>query len=176
MKRTRNSQAGFTLNELLISVAVIGGLGAIAVPVFAKDTRNAKGDAEVNAFFAELRVREEQFHFENGVYLSTGLSESDSFPASPSKDAKPLGATPATWTALKISPPESNARCAYVVVTGTATGGIVGPIAQSMGFVPPARNWFYVLAHCDLDGSSAKDSYYLISSDDPKVRKLNPGS
>ena len=152
MKRTRNAQAGFTLNELLVCVAAIGTLGAIAVPVFAKDTRNAKGDAEVNAFFAELRVREEQFQFENGRYLDTGMTESDMFPATPSKDAKPIGATPATWTALKISPPENNVRCSYVVVTGTATNNTVGPIAQSMGFVPPARNWFYVLAHCDLDG------------------------
>ena len=176
MKRTRNSQAGFTLNELLMSVAVIGTLGAIAVPVFAKDTRNAKGDAEVGAFFAEIRVREEQFHFENGHYLATGSDESNAFPATPSKDLMPIGTFPATWTQLKISAPQSSARCSYVVVTGTATSGTVGPTAASLGYVAPARNWFYVLAHCDLDGSSAKDSYYFISSDDPKIRKLNPGS
>jgi len=31
------------------------------------------------------------------------------------------------------------------------------------------------LAHCDLDGNSATDSYYFASSDDVKIQKSNPG-
>ena len=177
MKRTRNSQAGFTLLELLVTCAIIGTLAAIAVPVFAGETRRAKGDSEVGAFFTELRIREEQFQNENGTYLSTGSSESVTFPTSPSPSPQPIASQPATWTQLKVRMPESTARCAYVVITGTPTSGSVGTVAAaSFGFVrPTTRNWYYVLAHCDLDGDSSKDAYYFVSSDDPKVKSLNPG-
>ena len=177
MKRTRPRQAGFTLLELLVTCAIIGTLAAIAVPVFAGETRRAKGDSEVSAFFTELRVREEQFQNENGTYLSTGASESVTFPASPSASPQSIATQPATWNQLKVRVPESTARCAYVVMTGTPNNGTVGAVAAgSFGFVRSStRNWYYVLAHCDLDGDSAKDAYYFVSSDDPQVKSINPG-
>jgi prepilin-type N-terminal cleavage/methylation domain-containing protein len=177
MKRTRRSQAGFTLLELLVTCAIIGTLAAIAVPVFAGETRRAKGDSEVSAFFTELRVREEQFQNENGTYLSTGASEAMTFPASPSASPQSIASQPATWNQLKVRVPESTARCAYVVQSGTPSTGAVGSVAAtSFNFVrPTTRNWYYVLAHCDLDGDSSKDGYYFVSSDDPKVQSINAG-
>jgi len=177
MTRARSSQAGFTLLELVITCAIIGILAAIAVPVFAGETRRAKGDSEVSAYFAELRVREEQYQNENGLYLSTSSSESSTFPASPSPSPQSISPQPATWTQLKVRMPESQARCGYVVVTGTPTSGTVGAIASgSFHYTRPStRNWYYVLAHCDLDGNSATDAYYFSASDDPVVRSINSG-
>lgn len=171
----RGSQSGFTLIEMMVTVAIVGALAAIALPTFASESRKAKGDAEVGAFFAELAVREEQYAIERGAYLSTGTGESATFPATPSASAQALGTLPATWQTLKIRPPESSVRCGYVVIAGTS-GGTAGTIAgTTFGYAPPAKNWFYVLAHCDLDGNSATDSYYLASSDDSKILKSNPG-
>lgn len=176
MTRAARRQAGFTVIEVMVVVVLIGVLAAIALPSFASESRKAKGDAEVNAFFAELAVREEQYAIENGAYLSTGASESATFPATPSASAQPLGALPATWETLKIRPPESSARCGYVVVAGSRLSGSAGAIASTtFGYAAPARNWFYILAHCNLDGDSAVDSYYFVDNDDAKIQKSNPG-
>lgn len=175
MHRPRNRQAGFTLLELMVVVTLIAVLAAIALPSFAGESRKAKGDTEVAAFFAELAVREEQYAIENGRYLSTGSSESATFPATPSAKGQAIGTLPATWQTLKVRTPESSARCGYVVIAGT-TGNAAGAIAgTSFAYTAPARNWFYLLAHCDLDGNSAVDSYYFASSDDAKIQKSNYG-
>jgi prepilin-type N-terminal cleavage/methylation domain-containing protein len=172
---TRASQSGFTLIEMMVTVAIVGALAAVALPTFASESRKAKGDTEVGAFFAELAVREEQYAIENGIYLSTGGSESATFPATPSARAQALSTLPATWQTLKIRPPESSVRCGYVGIAGTV-GGAAGAIAgTTFGYAPPAKNWFYVVAHCDLDGNTATDSYYFASSDDATIRKSNPG-
>lgn len=175
MPRTRDRQAGFTLLEMMIVVTLVAVLAAIALPSFASDTRKAKGDSEVAAFFAELVVREEQYAVENGRYLSTSSGETATFPATASPSAQSLGTLPATWQTLRVRTPESTARCGYVVVAGTRTD-TAGTIASTtFGYTPPAKNWFYVLAHCDLDGNSTTDSYYFVSNDEATIKKANPG-
>lgn len=175
MSGSRVRQSGFTLLEVMVVVALIGVLAAIALPTFTRESRKAKGDSEVAAFFGELKVREEQYAVENGVYLSTGGSETATFPATPSASAQPLGTLPTTWQSLKVRTPESSARCGYVVIAGTRSDSAGAMATASFGYTPPARNWFYVLAHCNLDGSNAVDSYYFISNDNSKIQKINEG-
>jgi prepilin-type N-terminal cleavage/methylation domain-containing protein len=175
MNRTQNRQAGFTLLEVMVVVVLIGILAAIALPSFASETRKSKGDSEVAAFFAELGVREEQYAVENGKYLSTGASESTTFPATATPNGTAITTLPTTWQTLKMRTPESTARCGYVVIAGLKTDAAGAVATTSFGFTVPAKNWFYMLAHCDLDGSSAVDSYYFSSSEDAKLQKLNYG-
>ncbi len=175
MQRTHAPESGFTLLELMVVVTIVAVLAAVALPSFTSDARRAKGDSEVGAFFAELKIRQEQYAIENGTYLATGASEAALFPATPSAAAKPLGTLPTTWQALKVRPPESSARCGYVVIAGVS-GDAAGTIASATFlYVPPAKNWFYILARCDLDNNSAVDSYYFISNDNAKIQKTNPG-
>jgi prepilin-type N-terminal cleavage/methylation domain-containing protein len=175
MTRTRDHRSGFTLLELMVVVALIGILAAIALPSFAGQTRKAKGDSEVGAFFAELKIREEQYAVENGKYLSTGASESATFPVTPKASGQPLGTLPAAWQTLKVRTPESSARCGYVVIAGLKTDPAGTLAITTFGFTTPAKNWFYILAHCDLDGDSAVDSYYFISNDNAQILKTNYG-
>jgi prepilin-type N-terminal cleavage/methylation domain-containing protein len=174
--RTRTGQQGFTLMEMMVTVAVIGILAAIAVPSFAGQSRKAKGDSEVNAFFAELRIRQEQFMGENGRYLSTGTGETDTWPVTPTAKLQALGTVPATWTQMRIRAPETQVRCGYVVIAGTGALGTPGTLATtSFGFVKPNKNWFYALAHCNLDGNATVDSYYFVSSEGSTIQSLNKG-
>jgi type IV pilus assembly protein PilA len=173
--RTRNGQAGFTMLELMIVVTLVAILAAIALPSFASESRKAKGDSEVAAFFAELTVREEQYAVENGKYLSTSSGETATFPATVSPSTQALSTLPTTWQTLRVRTPESSARCGYTVVAGTRTDAAGSIATTTFGYTPPAKNWFYVLAHCDLDGNSATDSYYFISNDDATIQKSNPG-
>lgn len=159
----------------MITVAIVAVLAAIALPSFTSESRKSKGDSEVSAFFAELRVREEQYQVENGKFLSTGSSETNMFPATPSASAQALGTLPATWQTLKVRTPEASARCSYVVVAGTKTDSAGAIASTTFAYTPPTKNWFYVLARCDLDNNSAVDSYYFISNDASTIQKSNWG-
>ena len=99
------------------------------------------------------------------------------FPAGlPTDQYRDLGTLPASWTALKFGAPATRALCTYVVQTGTPTSGTVGPMGASFGMVAStAKNWFYILARCNLDGATSAYSWYYLSSTDQKVQKLNHG-
>jgi prepilin-type N-terminal cleavage/methylation domain-containing protein len=173
----RGHQAGFTLIEMMTVVALIGVLAAIAVPSFFGESRKAKGDAEVGPMFQDLRTRLEQYQQENGLFVSTGVDESDTWPVLPSAQQQPLNPLPGTWVTLKVRTSNDNARCAYVAIAGLGGDDTnLGPKAAEFGFAAaPATNWYYLLAHCDLDGDAAADSYYFSSSVDPTIKKQNPG-
>ncbi len=172
----RNTQSGLTLIELMVVVAIIGVLAKLVLPMFTSQARKAEGDSEVSTFFTELSTKEEGYKIDHGVYLSTGTAETNTWPATPSPTLQNIQPIPATWTTLRIAPPNSQARCGYVVMSGKNSGSAAGPIATtSFGFVPPNLNWYYMIAHCDLDGNSAKDSYYFASSTDASMKTLNWG-
>jgi type II secretory pathway pseudopilin PulG len=155
------------LIELLIAVAIIGVLTAVAVFMYTKTIRKAK-TSEVSAMMAEFKARQEQYSVENGVYLSSGANEGDTWPIAPAGPDTPvgIGAVPATWTSLKMNPGYTELYCAYVTIAGPAGGGAIGPKAIDFGMVtPPTTNWFYVLARCDFDSNPADFSYYFTRSD-----------
>ena len=169
-------QAGFTLLEILIAVALIGVLAGLAVMKFGKQTRKSRA-TEVNAIFAELRNRQEQYHLENGVYFSTGANESDIHPAAPRQRSRPINPIPAGWTPLRVKSPLTNVYCGYVVMAGRGGDGTnLGAKAVAFGLAAaPATDWYYLLAHCNLDGNNARDSYYFAWSGDTRVQKENDG-
>jgi len=169
-------QAGFTLIEILVAVALIGILAGIAIVSFGKQTRKARG-SEANAVFAALRVAQEQYHLENGTYLSTGSNESNTHPAAPTPRAQTMLPLPTTWTSLKVQLPENTVYCGYVAMAGAAGDGTnLGTKAVEFGLTAaPSTDWYYLLAHCDLDGNGTRDSYYFTWSGDTRTQKQNEG-
>ncbi|HEX7840179.1 MAG TPA: prepilin-type N-terminal cleavage/methylation domain-containing protein [Kofleriaceae bacterium] len=181
----RDREAGFTLIELMVAVAVVSILAVIALPSFFGETRKAKAMAEVQPMFSDLRVRFEQYVQEQGAYPAT-IGETTLYPGAPSTTPMPLTSLPTDWQKLKVrfSGPDQ-VRCGYTWVTGLANqSGNIGTIAgakppQGFGFTAPETNWYYLLAKCDMDGTGSGDdstfSWYFTSSVDPTIQKLNEG-
>src|SRR3954471_1896008 len=119
--RTRASQAGFTLIEMMIVVAVIAALAVLVVPSWFRESRKSKMRTEVHAMFTEISIKEEQYKIENHVYLGTGVNACPASPGAPDTDfagACLTGGTP--WDNLRINPPEKTVDCSYQVTTGAA--------------------------------------------------------
>jgi type IV pilus assembly protein PilE len=60
--------AGFTLLELMIAVAVVGILAAVAYPSYTDHLRRGKV-AEALAILADTRTKMEQFYLDNRTYV-----------------------------------------------------------------------------------------------------------
>jgi prepilin-type N-terminal cleavage/methylation domain-containing protein len=174
--RKTSSQAGFTLIEMGVVVAVIAVLASIAVPQLMADEREANADAEVSAMFTALGIAEQQYKLENGVYFSTGASESATFPTTPGTQPQNIvTAPPAAWITLKVLTPQSTVKCGYVVIAGAANAAPGAMASGTFGFTAPKTPYYYVLAHCNLDGNSSKDGYYFQSSVSSTIQSVNPG-
>ncbi len=169
------TQRGFTLIEIMMVVALIAVLAAIAIPNFVGQTAKAKADAEITAMFAELRIAEERYRAERGSYLATAANETSLYPATPSPNERDLLASlPTSWRDLKYRGSEK-ARCSYGIIIGAGGGGTIGARAASFGFTTPPIDWYYILARCDMDNSTAVDSYYFTDSSNTAIRKQNAG-
>jgi prepilin-type N-terminal cleavage/methylation domain-containing protein len=175
MRRARH-QSGFTLIEMLVVIALIAILATIALPSFFRTGRKARGMAEVQPMFSDLRQRIEAFHQENGLYPAT-IGEGPTHPATPTETKQTLYPLPAAWVALKIRPSgPDEVNCGYTWVSGLPDDGTnIGAQGAAFGFTAPAVNWYYLLAHCDMDGDPGVDAYYFTRSDDTALVRQNEG-
>lgn len=181
----RGREGGFTLMELMIVVAIVGILATLAVFMFTRHVASAKA-SEVPAMFAELKLRQQQFHLENEEYLRTGGSDTDFFPTAtpPGSSAQNYDITTSSippapqdvkypfpsWQSLKINPDKTALYCVYLANAGPGGDGTnVGTTASDAPFnlggslTVPAINWFYLLAQCDFDGDGDVSTYFTLS-------------
>ncbi len=68
-RRGPRDARGFTLTELMITVAIVAIVAAIAVPAYQDYTRNARR-AEAVSLLADLASRQEQYFLDNRTYTS----------------------------------------------------------------------------------------------------------
>ena len=109
MKMVKKAQAGFTLIELMIVVAIIGILAAVAIPAYQDYVAKSKFAAAL----AEVSPAKTGFE----VALNDGLT-----PVIPA-----VGATPAvTEAAVGVQP--ANANTTIVITTATTAGVITATI------------------------------------------------
>lgn len=174
----RVRESGFTLLELMVTVAVISILAVIALPSFFNESRKAKASAEVQPMFNDLRVRLEQFMQENGKYPAT-IGESTLHPTNtPGTNKLPINPLPTTWQNLKVRVTGNDqVHCGYTWVTGLAnTSTNIGTQGSTaFNFTAPSTDWYYLLAKCDMNGDGVF-SWYFASSTNPKIAMLNEGN
>jgi len=125
--------------------------------------------SEVHSVFAEFRVKQEQFHVENGAYQSLSADETDSCCGATKDDygsvADAVTTWGAPWTALRMELSQTELKCNYVVIAGVAgdsTG--IGTIGGQILPDPPATNWWYGIAECPGNGKT-----YVTKHDENKT-------
>jgi type II secretory pathway pseudopilin PulG len=147
--------------ELMTVVAIVGILSAVAIPTFSDYIYKSR-TAEATEFLGVIRLREESYRAEFGVYCSTiagGATPSDVTalnshgnlvpnPDSTKRDPKPF--TPGTgspWTQLGARP-TGPVRFGYGVAAGTPAESV----ATGLGWTNAnADFWFVARAVGDLD-------------------------
>lgn len=168
--------------ELMIVVAIVGILASIAIFMFTRHVARAKA-SEVPAMFAEMKIREQQYHLENETYLSTGATDNDYFPTATAPGKNPqtydITASPGdSWKTLRMSPDKTQLYCVYVAIAGP--GGDLDPAGPKATAAPfnlttaPATNWYYLMAECDFDGDGTPAIYYTLSDIEGTIVS-NPG-
>lgn len=65
--QTLAKQRGFTLTEVMITVAIIGIIAAIAIPQYAEYSKRSK-TTEATTALADLRIKMEQYYQDNRTY------------------------------------------------------------------------------------------------------------
>lgn len=167
---------GFSLLELLVTIAVAGILTAIALPTFSGETRKSKAGAEVQPLFSDLRVRLEEYLQEHGAY-PTGPGESTWNPAAAPGPRTPVDLAALLWQPLHVRlSGEHEVLCRYTFATGSAGDATnVGAQATAIGFTPPSAGWYYLIARCDMDGDPTAFSWYFASSVDTRIRPMDEG-
>ncbi len=175
--RTRQSEAGFTLLELMIVVALIAVLAAIAIPAFSSESKKARAESEVMPFLTEIGNKQEAYAQTHAGYMApaTWLPVA---PAALTNQQQAL-VIPAAWTDLRLSPPNDKVRCTYFTRGGDASepAGDLGDAELTdcgISYDPPAVNFYYALATCDMDGDGIR-SCYMISSDNAQLRRVRAG-
>lgn len=166
-------QRGFTLLEVMLVVVVLGILAKVALPYFAEDSRKTRARAEVNAVLAELAAREEAYKSSTDTYLSATACPATT--STTGQDASSCTASGGAWQPLSVALPERKLYCSYTITSGLKGATPTPPSPFDMGTKAQASGWFYIVATCDMDGSSTKNSTYLISSYDGRIVGSNEG-
>lgn len=148
--RSRRSQSGFTLIELMITVAIVGILAAIAIPSFTAYVHRSR-TTEATTFLAEIKQRQESYRAEFNQYANVATPH----PATIPSGGVQIGwASPARWQQLGAAP-DNAVRFQFDTVAGlpgqAVPGGLTGCGSSAAGVIN-TEFWFVAQAVGDLDG------------------------
>jgi prepilin-type N-terminal cleavage/methylation domain-containing protein len=197
--RSVGRQAGFSLIEMLIVVAILGILSAIATVGYRRYVGRARL-TEAVTILAEMASKEQVYFLEFGGYLplrpdSTAVPSPNEnatgfYPVSPDATtfesartatsiANPAG-WPAAWRSVGLRPRAQSLYCTYTLNAGRSgdsapSGATYGPALLGTTTGPP---WFYALAACNLTGTATWPNGVTVlgmSSNAMQIQTFNDG-
>lgn len=180
MARPRRARAtrGFTLVELAVVVVIVGILAVLAVVGYRKLINSSKV-TEAQNVVQSIRVAQEAFRAETGVYADIGQ-------ANYCPNAAPTGKVitqwnpvcnggSATWARLPVHV-DGAVHFGYKTWSGTTTPVVAGPATWVDWSAAPAnRPWFIVYAESDLDPSTTANTEAVGSNLFNQVMTRNEG-
>ncbi len=158
---------GFTLIELMITVAIIGILAAVAIPMYSSYVRRSKA-SETATILQGIREREEAYFAEYKQYLTVNTW----MPTVATCGASSLWNTAAdpNWTNLGFNP-GGPTFYQYSVQSAYGGGPQVAAFPLTMGHPWPVqwagqtRPWFTAIAKGDADCDGVQAFFSLTSFD-----------
>jgi prepilin-type N-terminal cleavage/methylation domain-containing protein len=169
-QKVRTLKQGFTLMELMTVVVIIGVLSAVAIPTFSNYIYKARA-SEATEFLGVIRLREESYRAEFGVYCPTLAANGNQVasldtasnlvpdPTTTRRDPRPFTPTQ-PWLQLGARPGDA-VRFGY----GVAAGAPSEAVAQGIGFNDATADfWFVARAVGDLDADNTFCTFEIYSA------------
>jgi prepilin-type N-terminal cleavage/methylation domain-containing protein len=170
-RQGRASAQGFTLMELMTVVVIVGVLSAVAIPTFSNYIYKAR-TTEATEFLGVIRLREESYRSEFGVYCPTlaaasspasvaSLNESSNLVPDPTTTRRDPRAFVATtpWLALGARP-TGDVRFGYGVAAGTPAEA-----PRDLGWTDATADfWFVARAVGDLNADNTMCTFEIYSA------------
>jgi type IV pilus assembly protein PilA len=144
MKRTQNHQAGFTLIELMILVAILGILASVAIVAYRQYAVRAHA-AEATSMLSDIRIKQEAYRATFRQYFNDGTYRPDNNPGGIGR----LWPTTNPWAQLGVRP-DNDLYYAYRIDAGMP--GTAPTFFTTQGIDSTNDFWFAARAKEDLNG------------------------
>lgn len=161
----RRSQAGFTLTEMMVVVAIIGVLSSVAVMSFRRYSVRVRV-GEAYAMLGLIKAREEIYRAEFNQYAAAAWHPNGGMAAAGQPQDWGTGAgVPGDWQQVGVRP-DRQLYFVYQVAAGAA-GAAPAPVGWDGGAPPgyPVADDFYFVAsaRADIDGDAMLSRFELCS-------------